>query len=49
MADKTFTINKSNISSDVDIVKVLSLPSTTYFDFATELHFPPGTIFKFEG
>ena len=47
--NNTCTINKYNTSSDVDIVKLLSLPSTPDFNYAKELQFPPGTIFKFEG
>ena len=45
LGDNTCTINKNNINSDVDIVKLLSLTSTTDFNYATNLQFP----FKFEG
>ena len=45
LGDNTCTINKNNINSDIDIVKLLSLTSTTDFNYATDLQFP----FKFEG
>ena len=48
--DNTCTINKNNINSDIDIVKLLSLTSTTAFNsYATNLQFPTGAIFQFEG
>ena len=41
--NNTCTINKCNTSSDVNIVKLLSLPSTTDFNYAKELvQFRPG-------
>jgi hypothetical protein len=40
--NNTCAINKGMTSSDVDIVKLLSLPSTTDFNYAKELQFPPG-------
>ena len=49
LGDNTCTINKNNINSDIDIVKLLSLTSTTAFNYATDLQFPTGAIFKFEG
>ena len=48
--DNTCTINENNINSDIDIVKLLSLTSTTGFNsYATDLQYPTGAIFQFEG
>ena len=50
LSDNSCRVNKNNINSYIDIVKLLSLTSSTDFNYdATDLQYPTGAIFKFEG